>query len=99
MDVTSPNSVIVLGFIPPVRPPPLPPLAGVAPVDGATINGNDAGTGVPAGAGAGAIVACLLVVPYRKSEIEIIFAKILFFDDDRPCSEFVACVTFFTFCN
>jgi len=45
------------------------------------------------------LVPSLLVVPYRKSEIEIIFAKILFFDDDRPCSEFVACVTFFTFCN
>jgi len=50
MDVISSNSVIVLGFIPPVRP--LPPLAGVAPVDGAGSNGN----GGAAGAGAGVIV-------------------------------------------
>jgi len=54
MDVISSNSVIVLGFIPPVRPPPLPPLAGVAPVDGAGSNGN----GGAAGAGAGVIVVC-----------------------------------------
>jgi len=80
--VMSSNSVIALGLIVAgAAPLPLWPVAGVAGPESVLREHHQY------------LLTSLLVVPYRKSEIEINFVKILFFDNSCAGWESVACVT------